>query len=58
MSTTGLKAWSSIGGAILGDAGNFREWGLAGGSKSLGACPEGLTCHDPFRSVYFLSAMR
>jgi hypothetical protein len=33
-----LKTYSLAGDAILGDSGNFRRWGLAGGTRSLGAC--------------------
>jgi hypothetical protein len=35
----GLKPWSPVDGAILGDVGNFRRLGLTGGSKSLGEGP-------------------
>jgi hypothetical protein len=33
-----MKAWSPADGTILGSDGNFRRWGLAQGSRSLGAC--------------------
>jgi hypothetical protein len=31
-----LNAWSLAGGTILGGGGNFRRWGLAGRTRSLG----------------------
>jgi hypothetical protein len=31
-----LKAWSTAGGVILGGSRNFKRWGPAGGSRSLG----------------------
>jgi hypothetical protein len=33
-----LNAWSLAGGTISEGGGNFRKWGLLGGSRSLGEC--------------------
>jgi hypothetical protein len=49
-----LTAWLPAGGAILDGFGNFRKWGLAEGSRSLGANSWGVL--SLASSCVFLSA--
>jgi hypothetical protein len=46
-----LNTWSLAGSTILGGYGNFRRWGLAGGSRLLGSGPWGHLVLGPFLSL-------